>query len=61
LLRKYPNGPLAPEARVERFRALKRLGEEEAAAREAKKYLLENQDGHARDEARELVLPAKQK
>lgn len=59
LLAKYPKGPLAPEARVERFRALERVGRHDEAAREAKKYLLENRDGFARDEARELVLPPK--
>lgn len=59
LLARHPQSPLAPEARVERFRALKRLGHGKEAAREAKRYLLEHEDGYAREEARELVLPPK--
>jgi hypothetical protein len=58
LLSKHPTTPLAPEARVERFRALKRLGRESEAAREASRYLLEHESGPAREEAREIVLPA---
>jgi hypothetical protein len=42
---------------VERFRALKRLGQKSEAAREASRYLLENENGAARDEARSDVLP----
>ena len=57
LLARYPSSPLLPEARVERFRALKRLGRQSEAAREASRYLLENDHGAARDEAREVVLP----
>ena len=56
LLTRYPSSPLAPDARVERFRALKRLGEQSAAAREARRYLAENPDGFARDEARDTIL-----
>jgi hypothetical protein len=58
LLAKYPRTPLVPEVRVERFRALKRLGRSAEAAREASRYLLENENGAARDEAREVVLPS---
>jgi hypothetical protein len=61
LLVRYPTSPLVPEARVERFRALKRLGHKSEAAREASRYLLENENGAARDEAREVVLPDPQK
>ena len=57
LLAKHPTTQLAPEARVERFRALKRLGRDSEAAREASRYLLEHENGAARDEAREIVLP----
>jgi ferric-dicitrate binding protein FerR (iron transport regulator) len=57
LLARHPTSPLLPEARVERFRALKRLGQNSEAAREASRYLLENENGAARDEAREVVLP----
>lgn len=56
LLTRYPDSPLAPEARVERFRALKRLGQNAEAAREARRYLLDNQSGAARDEARGIAL-----
>ena len=57
LLARYPASPLLPEARVERFRALDRLGRKSEAAREASRYLRENENGAARDEAREVVLP----
>jgi hypothetical protein len=59
LLAHHPESPLVPEARVERFRALKRLGDDAAAAREARRYLLEQHDGAARDEARDVALGAK--
>lgn len=55
-LSRYPASPLAANARVERFRALKRLGDSSGAAREARRYLAENPDGFARDEARDTVL-----
>jgi hypothetical protein len=58
LLSRFPNSTLAQEARVERFRCLRRLGKEAAAAGEARRYLAEHPDGFARDEARGLVLPA---
>jgi hypothetical protein len=56
LLARYPESPLAPEARVERFRTLKRLGQDAEAAKEARRYLLEHQSGGARDEARDVAL-----
>jgi hypothetical protein len=57
LLARFPGSPLAQEARVERFRALERLGEHEAAARDARRYLAEHRDGFARDEARRVAMP----
>ncbi len=54
LLRRYPDSPVADNARVERFRALRRLGREQDAARAASGYLKGDPDGLARDEAREL-------
>jgi hypothetical protein len=56
LLQRYPKSPLAPDARVERFRALKRLGRHQEAARSARKYLAEHPEGFAQDEARDLAL-----
>lgn len=56
LLARYPQSPLAPEARVERFRTLKRLGQHAEAAREARRYLTDHQGGAARDEARGVAL-----
>jgi hypothetical protein len=41
---------------VERFRALKRLGQHAEAAREARRYLLDRQSGAASDEARSVAL-----
>ena len=57
LLGRYPGSPLAQEARVERFRALSRLGRSDEAAREARRYLAEYPGGFARDEARGVALP----
>jgi hypothetical protein len=54
--RRYPGSPLAQDASVERFRALARLGDHAAAAREARRYLTLYQNGFARDEARSLAL-----
>jgi len=54
LLRRYPDSPVADNARVERFRTLRRLGREQEASRAAAKYLKGDPDGFARDEAREL-------
>jgi outer membrane protein assembly factor BamD (BamD/ComL family) len=56
LLGKYPKSALAQEARVERFRALKRLGRNREAAREARRYLMDHTNGFAKDEARGLAL-----
>jgi hypothetical protein len=55
-LARYPKSPLVQEARVERFRALKRMGKHDAAARHARRYLAEHGDGFAREEARSVVL-----
>jgi hypothetical protein len=55
LLTKYPETPLRQEAQVERLRALKRLGDYSAAARDARHYLAEHGSGFARDEAQELI------
>jgi hypothetical protein len=52
----YPNSPLAPNARVERFRLLKRLGRVEEAASAARQYMAENPNGFARDEARGIAI-----
>ncbi len=54
LLRRYPESPVADNARVERFRTLRRLGRDREAARAASKYLKGDPDGFARDEARDL-------
>lgn len=54
LLRRYPDSPVADNARVERFRTLRRLGRDREAARAANKYLKGDPDGFARDEARDL-------
>ena len=56
LLTRRPSSPLAESARVERFRALRRLGRHREAAREAGRYLAEYSQGFAQDEAREVVL-----
>ncbi|HVW24842.1 MAG TPA: FecR family protein [Polyangiaceae bacterium] len=56
LLNRFPGSPLAGEARVERMRALQRTGQAAEAAREARRYLAENPDGFARDEARRIVM-----
>ena len=55
LLRAHPSSPLAQEARVERFRALERLGRHDEAVAEARAYLTTYPDGFARDEARTIV------
>lgn len=56
LLKRYPGSPLEQDARVERFRALERLGQKDAAARAARRYLAEHPNGFAREEARRLAL-----
>ncbi len=57
LLRRYPSSPLAPEARLERFRALKRMGKSQEASSEARRYLREAPGGAARDEDRDVAMP----
>ena len=52
LLARYPDSPLAQEAKVERLRALQRLGRQEEARAAARSYLAEHQNGFAREEAR---------
>lgn len=59
-LEQYGRSALAEDARVERFRALERLGQHEAASRDARRYLADHNDGFAHDEARDLALPATQ-
>jgi hypothetical protein len=54
LLGRFGDSPVAASARVERFRALKRLGRDAEAARAADDYLEKEHDGLARDEARAL-------
>lgn len=56
LLAKYPASALAQEAKVERFRALKRLGRDRDAARQARRYLIDHGNGFATDEARDVAL-----
>ena len=56
LLATYPKSALAQEAKVERFRALKRMGRSRDAAREARRYLIEHGNGFAEDEARDVAL-----
>jgi hypothetical protein len=57
LLAKYPQTPLAQEARIERLRALKRLGRSQEATQAARSYLAEyGEEGFAQDEAREAAL-----
>jgi hypothetical protein len=56
LLSRYPSTLLAQEARVERFRALARVGQQAEAAREARRYLAEHPGGFATGEARSLAL-----
>lgn len=54
LLNRFGDSPVAASARVERFRALKRLGRNAEAASAADEYLEKEHDGLARDEARSL-------
>jgi len=56
LLARFPSSPLAQQARVERFRALKRQGDVRGAARAARRYLAEHPGGFAVEEARGLAL-----
>ncbi|MEZ4371785.1 MAG: FecR domain-containing protein [Polyangiaceae bacterium] len=55
LLAKYPQSPLAPDARVRRFRILKELGDADQAAREARRYMADHPEGFAHDEARDVA------
>jgi hypothetical protein len=56
LLARYPRSQLVPNAQVERFRALRRLGKHADAARQARRYLGEHPSGMAKDEARQLAI-----
>jgi hypothetical protein len=56
LIHQYPDTLLLQEARVERFRLLRRLGRLSEAAKEARSYLGDYHDGYARDEARSVAL-----
>ena len=56
LLALHPGSPLAGSARVERFRALSRLGEADAAAREARRYLADQPDEVGADQARRIAV-----
>ena len=44
---------------MERFRTLKHMGDNQEAAREARRYLLEQRNGAAQDEARDVALGKK--
>jgi hypothetical protein len=55
LLRRFPDSSLAAGARVERFRALARLGRQQEAANGAREYLESHPDGFASEEARGVV------
>ena len=55
-LTRYPNSPLAQEARVEKFRALERMGRHAKAVADARRYLADYPNGFAVEEARALVL-----
>jgi len=56
LLRRYPESPLAQNAEVERFRVLRSMKREEAAAQAAREYLSRHADGFARTEAKDVAL-----
>jgi TolA-binding protein len=56
LLSRFPNSPLAQNARVDRFRALNRSGRGPEAVAQARRYLADYPNGFARDEAKALVL-----
>lgn len=57
-LQRFPASPLAQSAEVERFRALKRLGRSDDAARRARQYLASYPGGFARAEAQALSTPS---
>jgi hypothetical protein len=56
LLRRYPGSSLAPEARIQLFRALAASGDAVGAAREARRYLAAYPAGAAQDEAKKVAL-----
>jgi hypothetical protein len=56
LLARYPRSQLVPNAQVERFRALRRMGKHADAARQARRYLGEHPNGMAKEEARQLAI-----
>jgi TolA-binding protein len=56
LIARYPHSPLEPNAEVERFRALQRLGKVAQAAKQARRYLGEHPDGMGSDEARRVAV-----
>ncbi len=55
ILAHFPQSSLVPNVRVERFRALQRLGNGTAAAQTARDYLRESPSGFAEEEARRAV------
>jgi outer membrane protein assembly factor BamD (BamD/ComL family) len=61
LLSRHPTSPLAQNATVEKFRALKRMGDGRAASQAASRYLRDYPVGMASDEARGLAAEPKPK
>ncbi len=59
LLAKYPSSPLAETARVERVRALQRMGATAAVRRDAERYLADFPTGFARVEMTEILARSK--
>ena len=57
LLGRFPGSPLTEIARVERMRALRDMRAEDAARREAERYLIDYPQGFAREEAMHLAKP----
>ncbi len=57
-LARFPRSVLKENAQVERFRALRRLGQVSEASHEARRYLAEHPDGMERDEAKRLAVEA---
>jgi hypothetical protein len=55
ILAHFPQSSLVPNVRVERFRALQRLGNSTATAQTARDYLRESPSGFAEEEARRAV------
>lgn len=58
LLARFPRSVLKENAQVERFRALRRLGQVSEASHEARRYLAEHPNGMERDEAKRLAVEA---